>query len=682
MKYSNFILISFISILLVFTFAPKTSNAGEVPNWDIRYNYNNTQILDGGTYVLPINVTRDANYRWPSDFCAYGNIYNGEIFNAEKVTRHSLGSGCTGGSLQRDKFPGYGKYFVVIYPRTNLLTLERYDLWWRTGTSTETLTAHPPDNWGKISFEIVPELPPEDPDPVVIIPGILGSWEKNGEWIIDPVLHTYDNLIETLKLNGYTEGQDLFTLPYDWRESNQLTGLILRDKINEIQEICDCEKVDLVAHSMGGLVARSYIQGNQYEDDVDQLIFLGTPHLGAPKAYLMWEGGEDAEFNVFDRILNKLLNLEARRNGFDEVFEYIHNYPIISLEQLLSVEDYLMDEEGVRVYPNNYPINTFLENLNESFEDVGQKTKIINIIGNTGLNTVEKIRVTDSSITDRWKHGYPVDFDKEGDKGLVLGEGDNTVNISSSSFLSGGESIELGYSHRGLVTGAQEVVYEKMTKKEVSESVNKSLIGRLLMIFILSPADIQVISPDGNIVGKDFTSGEEINNIENSFYSGFLTDNEHITIPDPVGGEYEVQVQGTGKGGEYAIAVGLATDKGLSQGEITSVVLPGETETLLLEVSNEGGVEEIIDITEITEDDIIRHINHAYELGWITDADYRDNLINIITTATKDEGKTMSREPVLLDVFLKRLENGLKDGFINNLGYELLKEDVSNLQNE
>jgi len=34
------------------------------------------------------------------------------------------------------------------------------------------------------------------PDPAIIIPGIMGSWEKDGAWQIDPIFHTYDNLIE------------------------------------------------------------------------------------------------------------------------------------------------------------------------------------------------------------------------------------------------------------------------------------------------------------------------------------------------------------------------------------------------------------------------------------------------------------------------------------------------------
>lgn len=39
-------------------------------------------------------------------------------------------------------------------------------------------------------------------------------------------------------------------------------------------------KITLVAHSMGGLVARTYLETSRYRWDVDRLVTLGTPHAG------------------------------------------------------------------------------------------------------------------------------------------------------------------------------------------------------------------------------------------------------------------------------------------------------------------------------------------------------------------------------------------------------------------
>src|SRR3989338_11507099 len=91
---------------------------------------------------------------------------------------------------------------------------------------------------------------------------------------------------------------------------------------------------------------------------------------------------------------------------------------------------------------------------------------------------------------------------------------------------------------------------------------------------LLSPIDVQIIAPDGKKIGKDFATGQEINEIEDAFYSGFLTDNEYITILNPLDGEYKVQAKGTGEGGEYTLAMGYAGDDVFSEqdvvGEITA----------------------------------------------------------------------------------------------------------------
>lgn len=50
-------------------------------------------------------------------------------------------------------------------------------------------------------------------------------------------------------------------------------------------------KVIIVAHSMGGLVLRSLLKQDltgYYASKIDRVVFLGTPHLGAPSASALW----------------------------------------------------------------------------------------------------------------------------------------------------------------------------------------------------------------------------------------------------------------------------------------------------------------------------------------------------------------------------------------------------------
>jgi len=55
----------------------------------------------------------------------------------------------------------------------------------------------------------------------------------------------------------------------------------LSSEIGRIKKETGAKKVDIVAHSMGGLVARYYIENNDYKNDVRTLIVLGTPNRGS-----------------------------------------------------------------------------------------------------------------------------------------------------------------------------------------------------------------------------------------------------------------------------------------------------------------------------------------------------------------------------------------------------------------
>ncbi|MDO8261548.1 MAG: LamG-like jellyroll fold domain-containing protein, partial [Candidatus Magasanikbacteria bacterium] len=179
-------------------------------------------------------------------------------------------------------------------------------------------------------------------NPVIIVPGIMGSWTTDDGWKLDPILHTYDDLWGAFKSAGYEENKNLFAFPYQWRFSNSYTASLLKNKIDQVKNICHCNKVDLVAHSMGGLVARYYIVSDYYENDVDKLVFLGTPHKGSPKSYLMWEAGEGF-VDLKEKIVKYYFNFESHFRGYKNIFSYIQN-EVKSVEQLLPDYSYIKDK--------------------------------------------------------------------------------------------------------------------------------------------------------------------------------------------------------------------------------------------------------------------------------------------------------------------------------------------------
>ncbi|WP_223787724.1 alpha/beta fold hydrolase [Marinicella meishanensis] len=140
----------------------------------------------------------------------------------------------------------------------------------------------------------------------------------------------YDEIIETLtSYGGYQLGdvndpqlghRSLYVFHYDWRQDNVASAAQLAAFIEQIlTKHSDVEAVDVVAHSMGGLILRYYqrfgsrdvlatLAADQRQDKqsnfqhlsqahkVRHAIFLGTPQLGSVKSIKRLQRGFD--FNL------------------------------------------------------------------------------------------------------------------------------------------------------------------------------------------------------------------------------------------------------------------------------------------------------------------------------------------------------------------------------------------------
>ena len=94
----------------------------------------------------------------------------------------------------------------------------------------------------------------------------------------------YGTIIERFEAEGHAEGEQLFIFPYDWRIDISTEAGRLRAFIDDVLDDTEAEQVDIVAHSMGGLVTLDALQDDGMEGKVAKLVTLGTPVLGATKA--------------------------------------------------------------------------------------------------------------------------------------------------------------------------------------------------------------------------------------------------------------------------------------------------------------------------------------------------------------------------------------------------------------
>jgi hypothetical protein len=99
---------------------------------------------------------------------------------------------------------------------------------------------------------------------------------------------------DTPGFEPYTDGADFFTFAYDWRqEIATVTAPLLLQELQKYARIHEEKtgipapqtKFILVAHSMGGLVARTFLSENpQWADRIAAMYLVGTPNLGSVKA--------------------------------------------------------------------------------------------------------------------------------------------------------------------------------------------------------------------------------------------------------------------------------------------------------------------------------------------------------------------------------------------------------------
>lgn len=445
------------------------------------------------------------------------------------------------------------------------------------------------NDYGIVNGQVINTSPLASPnfhDPVIIVPGLGGSWPEHwiyGKMTIDPITHVYDNLYDEFVANGYSPELNLFTFPYEWRDSNIENAKLLRDKINEIKQKTNWPKVDIVAHSMGGLLARQYIESDYYQDDVDQLITLATPNNGSPQAYLMWEGGEVGP-GFFNLILQQIFDQEASEAGAN-LFHYVRLRPVNSIQELLPIYSYLRDKNSntLMQYPYVYAENDFLEKMNSS--EVIKKLDNIEydkIIGNLNNNvsTISGYNTIIAIDNGKWVDGYPDGFYLPiGPKGLIKSNGDTSVPLESakSDNVPSDYYSEVNASHNDVPTEAQKDVLELLTGMRPQNEVRRHVITNILVVSAFSPIDLQIVDSSGRRVGKDFATGQILNEIPGAYYTGYDTPSEFLTIPNPGDGEYKILTQGTGSGSYTIEATKISQDDLSSDATESTANIQGST---------------------------------------------------------------------------------------------------------
>lgn len=314
---------------------------------------------------------------------------------------------------------------------------------------------------------------PQGPYPVIVIPGIMGTELKNSEgrtvWpaqndgSVAGVLTFVSDFLslklgDTAESDGslspvrfspmteYSEGDDVGTygvytklalalsedlgyenvyfFGYDWRLDNKATAEELSAYIADVLETTGAKKVNIVAHSMGGLVTSAYLDAHKSEALIDRAVTCGTPFLGAQDAYTTLNSGNgflDFDTETYGQFMPGILDL------FTSIPALYQLMPGPGWSEMALVDENGALKEGATAAQTKG--HAFYTDITSRMDEIWQGTAHINIVGKS--------------------------YKTAGEKGEE--DGDGTVTLYSATadgrFTQGSHSLtEFDLSHNDLVT--------------------------------------------------------------------------------------------------------------------------------------------------------------------------------------------------------------------------------------
>lgn len=350
-------------------------------------------------------------------------------------------------------------------------------------------------SWADISLDYlyISKSSPAQLTPVIILPGFGGSWDlgailagtAGSNWAIPSFIKNYDGIIQSFKNAGYVEGTDLFVFPYDWRKP--LTNLADDLKIY-VDDRVPTGKVNLIGHSMGGLVARSYAQKYGVEK-VDKILTAGSPHLGVIDMYGLWEGAKIWDGVWWQNVLLEIATEINRLPSETKVAAVRRVSP--SIIDLFPTFSFLISDGSSVGIESMVQKNSYLKSLNDNFSLLGDK--LTPFWSDDITSTKNKINVLPrseaDSVEEKWEDGRPAEgdpFEK------VIGDGTVTKESAIGPF---GTGEEMTWWHGDLLSSQNNngKIFQKLgldpalTVSSESDSRKKSFV-----VILRSPGTIEV----------------------------------------------------------------------------------------------------------------------------------------------------------------------------------------------
>ena len=140
--------------------------------------------------------------------------------------------------------------------------------------------------------------------------------------------HTVSRLRDYFETEEDPSGGNFHEFPYDWRRDNRYSAKRLKSFVTTRlaawrKQAGPDAKIVFIAHSMGGLVARYYLEVLEGWRDCKALITLGTPFRGSPQSL---------DFLANGYRIGGIIDLSTVMQSFTSVYQLLPTYPMVTAD--------------------------------------------------------------------------------------------------------------------------------------------------------------------------------------------------------------------------------------------------------------------------------------------------------------------------------------------------------------
>lgn len=380
-----------------------------------------------------------------------------------------------------------------------------------------------------------------------------------------------EGLIKEFEGQGYIEGETLFTFPYDWRygvsgkyTDGKTNSDLLKDKIAQILTQTGSDKIDVVAHSMGGLIVKKYVMDNSTGHKIDKAVFVGVPNTGAPKSVKTLLQGDsfgvpwlaDSEVKKISKNMPASYDLLPsqeyynQKGSFVQVIDEGNEWPpdlnvVIDDLNYQEMENYLVQDHSL----NSIAFNNAEALHTQEFDNYDLTRQGIDLYSIVGCKNGTLGKITERRYADVF--GSQVAYQNP-----KYFPGDGTVPLESATNLpikQANKFYLLSSKHSRMMTadGSRQKIVNLISGSNLSvgSSITQdisqcNLNGKAISVY--SPVDIFVTDQSGNKLGLA-EDGSIVNEIPGADFEVW-GEHKFVFIPQDGGENYSIGLDGTASG--------------------------------------------------------------------------------------------------------------------------------------